>query len=67
MGGHPLMATILRNGQVLSHKGTCDDPGCGTTFTEMTNAKRHVDRTGHTVTWDVIYRRIIIPPEEAPT
>lgn len=48
----------MRKGTITERVGRCQ--GCPATFGELRTAKRHVDRTGHTVLWDVVYRRWIV-------
>ena len=64
------MATILRDGRVVSHRGRClgnaEDGPCGTEFTSLYVAKRHAERLGHTVQWDVVHRRTIVPDTPDP-
>jgi hypothetical protein len=53
------MSTILRQGKITNRKGTCQD--CWEAFSDLQVAKRHSDRLGHVIHWDVTYRRTIKP------
>ncbi len=53
----------LRYGKGLPPYGYCIEPGCdaGWEAGEILMAKRHVERTGHTVHWEQVHRRVITP------